>query len=193
MDDIFKPYLNQKVLVFFRNGITREGVVYYNENHRTYPYKVRYDDKRSDFYTIHGEYVKDHTRPFDIISIQPLMKNFTGIAQKYPHIDLNQFVGKIAFVKFNKAPLTKISSYTIAQIIPDNSGEYSINTFWYTKDGKRSSFYGNNYITEIYDEDAFSVEFKEIPDVDPEVEKAKEAVKKLSEEQIAKLLHSLKK
>ncbi len=187
MDDIFKFYLNQKVLVFFRNGSTREGVVYYNENHSTYPYKVRYDDKRYIKYTIHGEFVKEHTHPFDIISIQPLMKNFTGIAQKYPHIDLSQFVGKIAFVKFN------ISSYTIAQIIPDNSGYYSINTFCYTKDGKRSSFYGINYITEIYDEDAFSVEFKEIPDVDPEVEKAKEAVKKLSEEQIAKLLHSLKK
>jgi hypothetical protein len=51
------------------------------------------------------------------------------------------------------------------------------------------------YITEIYGEGAYEIKTKETFDepTDEAVEKAKDAIKDLSEEQIAKLLHSLKK
>lgn len=192
MNDFLKPYLSKKVRVTFRNGHTEEGVILSNPNSPLFPfpYILKYKGQ-AIAYTPEGRWAIGKTSSLDIISIEPIMKKFTGLAQKHPRIDLSQFVDKVAFIKYNKPPENGKSSYTVAKI-KSTEVEFIINDNGYTRSGKRI-YDSSVYITEIYDEDAFSVEFKEIPDADPQVEAAKEAVKNLSEEQIAQLLHQLKK
>jgi hypothetical protein len=120
---------------------------------------------------------------------------FTGLAQKYPHIDLSKFIGKNVLIRLNceSSYFSHKQLKLIGKVVGEGKSIY-INGICFLNSGERA--YHNKdkqWITEIYDEDAFHIVTKELPDVDPEVEKAKEAVKNLSEEQIAALLHSLKK
>jgi hypothetical protein len=109
----------------------------------------------------------------DIKSVSLLTETppLTGIAQKHPNLNLNDFTdGDTVYVKWK-------------------SGREEI--------VETTALLNSNYylVEEIYGPGAYHVVTKEIPDepTDPAVEKAKEAVKNLTEEQIAKLIHSLKK
>jgi hypothetical protein len=117
----------------------------------------------------------------------------TGLAHKHPHIDLEQFVDKDVLIKF-KNGLFMTSSISKA---PD--GRYRVLGLSvllpYQRDGSRTDNYHNNYhIGEIYDTEAYEIntssDFYLPPD--PAVERAKEALKDLTEEQISEVLHDLK-
>jgi hypothetical protein len=188
-------YLNQEVQIGLRNGEYHVGVV--QELLSPY-YSFRF--KVGDFlqyYNTLGYYNTSWTsEPYDIVSIKPFKPftktmKFTGLAQKHPNIDLNKFRGKTVLIRMNKEHMC-LQAQFIGKVSDDDSGFLEIGGFRFTNSGKRAN-YLTQWITEIYEEGAFHIETKEIPDVDPEVEKAKEAVKNLSEQQIAQLLHSLKK
>jgi small nuclear ribonucleoprotein (snRNP)-like protein len=182
-------YLNQEVQIELRNGEGNIGVV---EECRDSCFSFRFKiGNNPNYYNTQGYYSSScKADPHDIVSIKPFTKTmkFTGLAQKHPHIDLNKFIGKTILIRLNKE-YSGLSTQYIGKI----SGDLNIGGFQFTNSGKRSHCPTTQWITEIYEEGAFHIETKEIPDVDPEVEKAKEAVKNLSEEQIAQLLHSLKK
>lgn len=186
-------YLNQEVQIELRNGEYYVGVVqerlspYYN-----FRFKV---GDFSKYYNTLGYYNNSCcAEPHDIVSIKPFTKTmkFTGLAQKHPNIDLNKFRGKTVLIRLNKEHMS-LQAQFIGKVSDDDSGFLDISGFRFTNSGRRANYTSTQWIIEIYEEGAFIIETKEIPDVDPEVEKAKEAVKNLSEEQIAQLLHSLKK
>ena len=185
-------YLGQEVQIELRNG---EGYIGLVREIRDSCFSFRFIvGNAPKTYNSLGYYTNtDCAEPHDIVSIKPFTKTmkFTGLAQKHPNIDLTKFIGKTVLIRLNEEYMN-----LPAQFIGEVSGDsncIAINGFYFTTSGKRYNHPTKQCITEIYDEDAFAIETKEIPDVDPEVEKAKEAVKNLSEEQIAQLLHSLKK
>jgi hypothetical protein len=110
---------------------------------------------------------------------------FTGLAQKAPNINLDLFVGKEVFIKFNKTRQGIDCPKMLGVVSMENRGEiygniYKINGFQFTPNGTRY-YYSDQRITEIYDSNAFNLELKEI--IDPSVEKVIEAIKKLNMQQ----------
>jgi hypothetical protein len=138
-------------------------------------------------FTFNGEgYTHQDIKSISLLKeIPPL----TGIAQKHPNINLEDFRDQKVFIKWSTLGIP----HSFVQY--NKYGEYWNvgNDTGFHKDGtiKNSSI----YIEEIYGPGAYYIVTKEIPDepTDPAVEKAREAVKNLTEEQIAKLLHTLKK
>ena len=190
-------YLGQEVQIELRNG---EGYIGLVREIRDSCFSFRFIvGNAPKTYNSLGYYTNtDCAEPHDIVSIKPFTKTmkFTGLAQKHPNIDLNNFIGKTVLIRLNKEYMSLQAQY-IGKVVEDPDGirisGFKFTGFKFTTSGKRYNHPTVQWITEIYDEDAFAIETKEIPDVDPEVERAKEAVKNLSEEQIAQLLHSLKK
>jgi hypothetical protein len=174
-------YVGKEVIYTFYNGETRSGVVI-TKSDNTYPYEIcgRWFSKSG----------KGYFTP-QIKSIQ-LKNPMTGIAQQHPNINLEDFEGQRCYVKWSDGRgsigtiLRKLSSSGIS--------------FWNVVEG--SALYGKNgtalqssaYIKEIYGEGAFDVTTKDTFDTpsDDVVKKATEALKDLTEEQIAKVLHALK-
>lgn len=120
------------------------------------------------------------------------VSDMNGIAQRHPNINLNDFEGQTVYVKF------KSGKYLLRDIEKKSKNIWYIHALMeYRKNGTphNSQFDDRWDIEEIYGEGAYEIKTKETFDepIDIAVEKAKEAIKDLSEEQIAKLLHSLKK
>lgn len=186
-------YLNQEVQIELRNGDGYIGLV---REIRDSCFSFRFIvGNAPKTYNSLGYYTNtDCAELHDIVSIKPFTKTmkFTGLAQKHPNIDLNKFNGKTVLIRMNKEHMGLPAQY-IGNVSDYDSESLVISGFRFTNSGKRANYPTTQWITEIYEEGAFVIETKEIPDVDPEVEKAKKAVKNLSEEQIAQLLHSLKK
>lgn len=185
-------YLGQEVQIELRNGEGYIGLVReIQDSGSSFRFKIGNAPKT---YNSLGYYTNtDCAEPHDIVSIKPFTKTmkFTGLAQKHPNIDLTKFIGKTVLIRLNEEHMVLPAQF-IGKV-SEYSNSIAINGFFSTTSGELYDYQTKIWITEIYDENAFSVETKEILDVDPEVEKAKEAVKNLSEEQIAQLLHSLKK
>jgi hypothetical protein len=113
----------------------------------------------------------------------------TGITQKHPNINLEDFRNQKVFIKWSTLHTS------INTVYYDEENQYWCADFNTNlrKDGTHEIY--ANYIQEIYGPGAYHIVTKEITDepTDPAVEKAREAVQGLTEEQIAKLLHTLKK
>lgn len=185
-------YLGQEVQIELRNGEDYVGLVSEcRDSSFEFKFKIGNAPK---IYSKSGYYGIVFAAPYDIVSIKPITKTmkFAGLAQKPPNIDLSKFNGKNVLIRLNKEYMGLHNQF-IGKVNSNNSQTcIEIGGYNFTNAGDRAN-YPTQWITEIYEEGAFVIETKEIPDVDPEVEKAKEAVKNLSEEQIAQLLHSLKK
>lgn len=186
-------YLGQEVQIELLNGEGYVGVVSQFINKGEFRFQI---GNAPNLYNLLGHYSTNlGFEPYDIVSIKPFTKTMklTGLAQKHPNIDLTKFNGKTVFIRLNKEYcalrtrfIGKVNCYITTDVV-DISG------YCFTTSGNRTNYPKEQWITEIYEEGAFAIETMPIPDVDQEVEKAKEAVKNLSEEQIAQLLHSLKK
>jgi hypothetical protein len=122
-----------------------------------------------------------------IKSIQ-LKNPMTGIAQQHPNINLEDFEGQRCYVKWNDG----VEAIGCVK---------SLNHYWdvpgycrssFKKDGTHPSY--TLHVTEIYGEGAYEITTKDTFDSpsDDVVTKATEALKDLTEEQIAKVLHALK-
>lgn len=164
-------YVGQEVIVILVDDTYFRGKVSFNGG--------KYFD-----YTVGGwwfsEDGKGWSRP-SIRSIEPIKSYMKGIAQRYPNINLKDFGGQKVFIKCKNG--SELLAKVTESLVPDE---------WIVSD-----YSGCNLIYdihEIYGEGAYEIKTKEIFDepVDSAVEKAKEAIKDLTEEQIAKLLHSLK-
>jgi hypothetical protein len=112
-----------------------------------------------------------------------------AIAQCHPNINLNDFEGQLCYVKWNEG------TTALCMVWCDEPDLWNVGLdMGLSSDG---GGYPNpsHHITEIYGEGAYEIKTKDTFDepTDNAVEKAKEVIKDLSEEQIAKLLHSLKK
>jgi hypothetical protein len=129
---------------------------------------------------------KGLSRP-QIKSIQ-LKNPMGGIAQQHPNINLEDFEGQVVYAKW-KNGLTILgrvwydeedSWWNLGMNCELSSGGITQN--W------------ENHIQEIYGEGAFQITTKDTFDApsDDVVKKATEALKDLTEEQIAKVLHALK-
>jgi hypothetical protein len=122
------------------------------------------------------------------------VSDMNGIAQRYPNINLNDFESQEVYVKF------KSGKCLLRTLEKKSKNIFYIHALMeYKKNGTPSSpgLQSDDrwVIQEIYGEGAYEIKTRETFDepTDIAVEKAKEAIKDLSEEQIAKLLHSLKK
>jgi|LakMenEpi03Aug12_release.lakeMendotaPanAssembly.Ray.scaffolds.fasta_scaffold474047_2 hypothetical protein len=108
-----------------------------------------------------------------------------GIAQKAPNINLDDFVGQKVYVKLARGSehITNVTStYNLSQV-----GQY-------VKNGTSASSNEHWAIVEIYGEGAYEINTKSTFD-DPndyKIEQAKQLLSQMSEEQVAKLLKSLK-
>lgn len=119
-----------------------------------------------------------------IVKIQTCFDG-NGIAQKAPNINLDNFVGQKVYVKLGRGSehITNVSPiYNLSEV-----GQYK-------KNGTSAS--GNEHwaILEIYGEGAYEISTKSTFDNpnDYKIEQAKQLLSQMSEEQIAKLLKSLK-
>jgi hypothetical protein len=121
-----------------------------------------------------------------------VIDTMNGPAQRYPNINLGDFEGQTVYVKF------KSGKYLLRDIEKKSKNIWYIHALMeYRKNGTphNPQFDDRWDIEEIYGEGAYEIKTRETFDepTDEAVEKAKEAIKDLSEEQIAKLLYSLKK
>jgi len=118
-----------------------------------------------------------------------VIDTMNGPAQRHPNINLNDFEGKVCYVKWDDG-----GTY-LGKVWFDQEEAFWVCglTVELLMDGTLCG--STSHITEIYGEGAYEIKTRETFDepTDEAVEKAKEAIKDLSEEQIAKLLHSLKK
>ena len=174
-------YIGQKVVVTFDGSAspTLSGNVSLNNNSKSHPYSISgyYFDRNGEGYTLP-----------QIVSITSIYPPMNGIAQRSPNINLEDFEGQEVYVKWNDGDymigrIKKMGiNWSISEIGP------------LIKTGKFLAE-DSAYIEEIYGEGAYEIRTKETFDEpsDSAVEKAREAIKDLTEEQIAKLLHSLKK
>jgi small nuclear ribonucleoprotein (snRNP)-like protein len=173
-------YVGRKVILTLNNEETLSGEVQFLKNHHNaYCYVVS-----GWQFTING---KGYSKP-QIKSI--LGKNpMTGIAQQHPNINLKDFEGQRCYVKWNdgvEAVGCVESTASNRWDIPGN-----LNRF-FGKDGVHTN--KALYVTEIYGEGAYEIITKDTFDTpsDDVVTKVTEALKDLTEEQIAKVLHALK-
>lgn len=117
---------------------------------------------------------------------------FTGIAQKAPNINLDLFVDQTVLVKFNNG------RKHIGKLIKllNLKGHYYLATIGraFCQDGAAKCLDKYWSVHEIYGEGAYGIVTKSTFDepVDPKVEEAKELLCQMTEEQVAKLLESLK-
>jgi small nuclear ribonucleoprotein (snRNP)-like protein len=167
-------YLNKTITVELGDGTIKTGGV----NKCSYGnYSYTFD---------HYIYTKDgigYTQS-NIVRIISVEQEFKGIAQKAPNINLEDFVGQTVMIK------TRVNEYFVGKL---NGGLYLGDLCAYDKDGN-SYENGNLNIMEIYSEDAYTIQTKSTFDepVDPKIEQAKQLLSQMSEEQVAKLLKSLK-
>jgi hypothetical protein len=112
--------------------------------------------------------------------------NFTGLAQKTPNIDLARFVGETVLIKLNKYSYSLPKFYIGELDIGTHLETFEIKGFSFTGDGKRFYYPTEQWITEIYGEDAFRIELKDI--IDPEVETALKVIKSLTKDQLKEVL-----
>jgi hypothetical protein len=112
--------------------------------------------------------------------------NFTGLAQKVPNIDLSRFIKANVLIKLNRYVDSLPEIYMGMVQFGPQPLTYEINGFLFTKEGKRFFSPTVQWITEIYDKDAFRIEVKEI--IDPQVENVMKAIKSLTKDQQKELL-----
>lgn len=123
--------------------------------------------------------------------------SFSELGQAHPHINLSKFVDKEVYVKVTQASQSGGSfsdKHLIAKVKPhDNEfGLYVIQGNYYRSNGQRFNS-GCGYITEIYPTDAFYVLTAGVePAPEPqEVTRAKEALKKLTPDQLKQLIDKI--
>jgi hypothetical protein len=172
-------YVGKEVILTLNNNETLSGELQLLKNPPdNYCYVVS-----GWLFTITGEGL---TKP-QIKSIQ-LKNPMTGIAQQHPNINLEDFEGQRCYVKWSDGEEGAgcVKSTTSGWNI---SGTDCHN---FEKDGVHRD--GALYVHKIYGEGAFDVTTKDTFDTpsDDVVTKATEALKDLTEEQIAKVLHALK-
>lgn len=112
-----------------------------------------------------------------------------GIAHCHPNITLRQFVNQYVYAKLN-------NGVELLGVVCKNASPEDLYVFSSFSVKENGSFeFGDNYITEIYNADAFQIVTKSTFDapVDTAVEEAKKMLKDFTAEQIAQLLYSLKK
>jgi hypothetical protein len=176
----WSKYVGKEVILTLLNNQTLSGEVQFLKNHpNAYCYVVS-----GWQFTING---KGFSKP-QIKSIQ-LKNPMTGIAQQHPNINLEDFEGQRCYVKWNdgvEAVGCVESTTSNGWDIPGNANRF------FGKDGVHQN--KALYVTEIYGEGAYQITTKDTFDApsDDVVTKATEALKDLTEEQIAKVLHALK-
>jgi small nuclear ribonucleoprotein (snRNP)-like protein len=172
-------YVGKKIVVELIDGSVLAGEVEYTINEswhsELYPYSI-------DGW-LFNEYGYGMTKP-RIVKIRTSFDG-SGIAQKAPNINLEDFVGQKVYVKLARGSehITNVTStYNLSEV-----GQYN-------KNGTSAS--GNEHwaILEIYGKDAYEINTKSTFDNpnDYQIEQAKQLLSQMSEEQIAKLLKSLK-
>jgi hypothetical protein len=122
-----------------------------------------------------------------IKSIQ-LKNPMTGIAQQHPNINLEDFEGQRCYAKWSDGvEAIGCVSYELGYWSVPGDPHCA-----FRKDGTHS--HDELHVTEIYGEGAYEITTKDTFDTpsDDVVTKATEALKDLTEEQIAKVLHALK-
>jgi hypothetical protein len=166
-------YIGQEVVATFANGSKLIGTVRREKDDMAYQYMIC-----EYCFSATG---KGYSKP-QITSITPT-NLMNGIAQRSPNINLEDFEGQHVYVK-------------------GSAGKHLFGKVTKSPDSKTWHIVNPNGvgiltwdIEEIYGEGAYEIKTKQTFDEpsDAAVEKAKEAIKDLTEEQIAKLLHSLKK
>ena len=168
-------YVGKTITVEFDDGLVLTAPVHYNVGGK-YPYIID-----GSYYTNYG---MGWGKP-NIIKIISPTKLLDGIAQKAPNINLEDFVGQKVYVKLGRGSehITNVSPiYNLSEV-----GQYK-------KNGTSAS--GNEHwaILEIYGEGAYEISTKSTFDNpnDYQIEQAKQLLSQMSEEQVAKLLKSLK-
>jgi hypothetical protein len=163
-------YVGKEVICTLEGGEIHSGLVRELDPAYKFPYGIG----RCDF-DISGKGCSKS----QIESIQ-LKNPMTGIAQKHPNINLEDFEGQRCYVRWSDGEdaIGCVNCRPGYWIIPGN--------------GTHSHF--ELHVKEIYGEGAYEITTKDTfdaPSTDA-VEKATEALKDLTEEQIAKVLHALK-
>jgi hypothetical protein len=173
-------YVGKEVILTLDNNQILSGeLLFLKKHHSPYCYKV--DGYQ---FTKTGEGL---TKP-QIISIQ-LKNPMTGIAQQHPNINLEDFEGQRCYVKWNDG----VEAVGCVESTTSNGWDIPGNLHrFFGKDGVHQK--KAIYVTEIYGEGAYQITTKDTFDTpgDDGVKKATEALKDLTEEQIAKVLHALK-
>ena len=172
--DLLK-YVGETITAQLGDGRIKTGTVLKSSS-KTYPCTFN-----SFSYTKDGT---GYTQP-NIVRIISVEQQFKGIAQKTPNINLDDFVGQKVYVKLDRGSehITNVSStYNLSEV-----GQYN-------KNGTSTS--GNEHwdIVEIYGESAYEINTKSTFD-NPnnyKIEQVKQLLNQMSEEEIAKLLKSLK-
>jgi hypothetical protein len=193
-------FLDKKVFVTFSNGSSGTYKLIHNPNTRTsYPYVLKnFVGEPLDSYTSAGQIWVHRPSSRDIVGISLSPSPAKGQAR--PHINLEDFLGKEVYVVMNGDTNggTGYSTRMIGRVEHrcNNNTEYCIQGNYFKADGVRS-IEQSKHILEIHSADSFEVVTNGIqdppPKVDPKVQKAQEALKALTSEQIAELWESLQK
>jgi hypothetical protein len=170
-------YVGKEVILTLNNNQTLSDELKFLKKHHS-PYCYVVDGYQ---FTQTGEGL---SKP-QIESIQ-LKTPMTGIAQQHPNINLEDFEGQRCYVKWTQGreEIGLVKSDGPMWQVATSLSVCRLGTFTP----------GRSFIREIYGEGAYEITTKDTfdaPSTDA-VEKATEALKDLTEEQIAKVLHALK-
>jgi hypothetical protein len=193
-------FVDKKVFVTFSNGSSGTYKLVLNKGLSTsYPYALKsIAGEILESYTSAGHVWTNRASGRDIVGISPSPSPAKGQAR--PHINLEDFLGKEVYVVMN-ANTNGGGSYSDRMIgtvrqSGDLGGKYCIQGNYFKADGSRA-YDSDKHILEIHSADSFQVQTNGIqdppPQVDPKVQKAQEALKALTSEQIAELWESLQK
>lgn len=158
------------------------------KNDRTITGVLQSNDSSKYPYMINGYWYSNDgigcSQP-NIVRIISEEQTFNGIAQKAPNINLDDFVGQKVYVKL-------ANGYEYIRHI--RNSYYLERVGYYDKDGKILRSCPTWNMVEIYGEGAYEIKTKPTFDGpnDAQIEEAKQMLSQMSEEQIAKLLKSLK-
>jgi len=179
-------YVGKRIIAELMDGSVLAGKVEDNGNEQwsneQYPYKLC-----GWLFNACGQGV---TKPRIVKILTPFESN--GIAQKAPNINLEDFVGQCVCIKLSdmksKLVVHLSSSTPAGEYAIPGVGRFKADGSWWI------SSVGEGDIVEIYGEGAYEINTKSTFDNpnDYQIEQAKQLLNQMSEEQVAKLLKSLK-
>ena len=174
-------YDNKTVTVELSDGTIKTGKV------------LRHEDKRFThvfdkcLYTQYGVGFSG----LGIVRVISMKGDFKGIAQKAPNINLEDFSGQNVYVKL------KSGKYLLRVLEQKSKNVWYLHALMeYKRDGTHCITQSDDRwdIEEIYGEGAYTIQTKSTFDEpeDSQIKQAKELLSQMSEEQVAKLLKSIK-
>jgi hypothetical protein len=180
-------YVGKVITYRDRNDNNITGKVFLSHN-KNFPYEI------NNYYFNNIGVGWTAPNILSIVSVESVMLD--GIAHSTPNINLHQFVGQTVYVKLSSGDFYTGPLY----LYSSEKSLYMLNGYRYTLNGELNGDDGFTVswnIVEIYGEGAYEINTKDTFDLplkpeNPKIQQVKELLNEMTEDEVAKLIKSLK-